>query len=443
MNSLKNLQGEKITNLFGGKGLEKTLNWLDKDFTGYLKIEDPSNSDKSYFLYLINNNIKAASLQLNEICFFGKKVKKRIKEILKNDETVIKAFSVSEEKLKKAIKNDILGKKEEFKIRDVSFPKGEYLLTVKNPLELKNSLKHFEIHGYGVSREKKAAIIIKNSEIIGGIYHDEYGTLKRGDAILDIKQSFPFDVFLTESNKLDKTSRTIKFKDKSNFWQIEEFQVTEVNKKKKIGELSLKIKKENDDEIEDAVIDILKNGKKISFGQTTEQGKMKKKLSYDTYKVWVKKEGYEPKNVEIKLNRDLKEKTIYLEKNKKTKLGLQVLTKDKKPVQEAKIELKRGMNEILKKETNDSGIIIEEIPFGFYDLLIEKEGIKTIKRIRIDEKEVEKEKNLKIILPVNYKELIRLLQETEKEKNILIENEKNKKGIGSRFKNFLRLRGEG
>ncbi len=198
----KQLSSKKTTNLFGGRGLEKTLKWLDKDFSGYLKINNPEN-DFNYFIFLLNKEIEFSYLKTKEICLFGEEILKEIKNLIKKDETTIKAFSVPKKELinLKKEKNKFNKKLSDYKLKEIEFPAGSFFGTVKNSNELEKALKIKEINGFGVSKNKKASIGILQGEIVGGIYSEKFGTLRRDNAIIDIKKSFPFDLLSPKTPK--------------------------------------------------------------------------------------------------------------------------------------------------------------------------------------------------------------------------------------------------
>lgn len=414
------LSGEKQTTLFGGRGLEKTLNWLNEDFTGYLEITNPEKKGK-YFLLIEEKNIILASSKIDSEFVYGKEILKETKKLLKDEETVIEAFSISKENIEK-LKNEYnyakssKGKIDSFKIKDVHFPEGNFLTRVKDPNELRKILETREITGFGRSTDKNAAIVIKNGEVLGGIYSDKFGTLKRDNSIIDIKQCFPLNIATADLNDLRDVIRSIRFQDPQKFWETGEFPGGKVQKsRQKIGRLELFIKNENGSPIKNSTVDIRKEGKKVSFGQTTKEGRIEKKLHYDDYQIWIKKEGYEPKGLSITIDQDTIRKEIYLEETKTIDLGIQVLSSNDKPIKEALIKVVRGVDDGISGKTNKKGVFRGSIAPGIYSVIIKKSTERFSTRIELPMEAIGEEKNFRIKLPLDLKEIVKKEQETKKE----------------------------
>ncbi|PTD93634.1 hypothetical protein C9439_06175 [archaeon SCG-AAA382B04] len=420
MNSLiQNLEGDKKTTLFGGKGLKRTLDWLDDNFKGYLKI-NPSEKNGNYYLILKNNEIILSASKIEENFFYGNKIKKEIKKVLEDEDTVIEAYTLDKKELNKIIEKHEESQKSEktiesFQIKDVTFPEGNFFTKVETTKELRKKLELKKITGFGKSLNKDSAILIEDGEVIGGIYSDKFGTLKRDNSIIDIKQSFPFEIATTTPKKLREPKKSIRFQDSQKFWSTGEFPGGKIQEEKqKIGRFELFVKNQEGQPIEDATVDIRKEGKKVSFGQTTHQGRIEKKLQFDEYKIWVKKDGYEPKGLDIKVDQDTVKKEIELQETENVDLGVQIFSAEQIPIEDAKIEVVRGIDDGVSGKTNKKGIFRNKIAPGIYNILINKSGEKFTSKIKLTEEEVGTEKNFRITIPSNIKKIIKKEQEKRK-----------------------------
>lgn len=413
----ENLEGKKETTLFGGRGLEKTLNWFDDGFSGYLKIKHPEDTEE-YYLFLSDLEIALAASKADDVIFYGKEPLEKIKEALKDGESIINAFSAKKEKI-----NDLKqkyksadpknGKISSFKIKDVSFPNGNFLIHANSSKELKKILSLKPIDGFAKSEKNNAAIVIEEGKVIGGIYSDKFGTLKRENSIIDLKQSFPYKIAISSSDKLDEVKKSTRFQNPEEFWKTTETQ----EGKRKLSRIELVVKNQEGTPIEDATVDIRKEGKKVFFGQTTKKGKVEKKLRFGKYQIWVKKEGYKPKGVSIEIEEETVRKQIFLEEIKTVNLGIQILSKNQLPVKDAEIEVVRGIDKEITGKTDKIGIIRGNLTPGIYNILIEKGEKKFRSKIKVPDQAIGKEKNFHINLPYGIKEMIeRNEREKEKEK---------------------------
>ncbi len=209
--------------------------------------------------------------------------------------------------------------------------------------------------------------------------------------------------------------KTIRFEKPENFWKEDEL-IDETQEKTEtdIGKLKIVVENKKGEPIEDATIDVRKEGKKVGIGQTTKKGVIEKKLKYGDYRIWVKKEGYKPNGTDISISKESKKVKVKLKESKKIKIKLQVLTADEKPLQEVNVSFEKGIKEKSINKTDKHGILRNSLFPGLYQIIIEVDNLTFTSNIELNEEESGSEKKLFIKLPMNMRELLKQIRERKK-----------------------------
>ncbi|OKY78135.1 MAG: Surface protein, associated with type IV pili like structure [Candidatus Methanohalarchaeum thermophilum] len=419
---------EKGKTLFGGKGYNKTLDWIDDDFLGFIVIKFPEKSNKRGVLVLKNNDEILAEYKNNKSHFKGNKALKEIKKLFNDDKSIIETYNTNLDKINEIIEqypNHSVQKKElnEFSIGNLKIPKAKYITQIEDLEKLKEILEENRLTGYAKSKEENSIIVFVEGKVKGGAYKDEMGLLKRDESILDIREKSPYLVaeFMSDP-PIDDLIKQIKFKSPEKFWESLKERPKEKKDAGGFGKSKIEVTS-NGEPVEDAVIEFKKGGKDLGIAKTHANGRAEKKIRPGEYEITIRKKGLKEKSFKLYIEKGEKvEKRVELE-TKKINLGLQILTKNNYPLTAANVETLKGLKRIDRGKTNDKGVYETILPEGIYSIKIENKELE--KNFKIDLKNFSGYEK-KILIKFDKKNIVKESNKVNKELKDVLKEKINK-----------------